>query len=103
MPLFNPVSATSATSSSGNKLTNSLSTTASKIANSNTNRKGLTIHNPLSVTVYIDTADTVTSSACWVPITAGAYFELPTNGIYTGEIWAITASGTGSVNAREFS
>lgn len=83
------------------QLTNTLSTTASSIAG-NTNRKGLTIFNTLSVAVYVDTANTVTSSDFWFKLDAGAYYEMP-EPIYTGALHMICASGTGSVEIRELS
>lgn len=100
MPIYNanPLSQTPA--SSANPLSNSLSNTASKIANANPDRKGMSIYNPLSVTVYIDGRDTVTTSSYMFPLPSKLYYEMPAP-IYTGEIWAVLPSGTGSINVRE--
>jgi hypothetical protein len=104
MPLFN-VSASQSTntqtSGTGTSLTNTLSTTASKIASSNTARKGLTIYNNLSAILYIDTLNAVTASISAVAIPPNAYYEYPYG--YTGDVWGILSTGTGSVQIREYS
>ncbi len=103
MPLSNPSSLSSSISSTtGTSLVNSLSGTASLIAPANVSRKNLTIYNPLLETVYIDVSNAVTSTAYMVPLEPRAYFEFPSIGIYVGDVYAILATGTGSINITEF-
>jgi hypothetical protein len=105
MPLYNPPATFSLpvdTSSSAGELTHSLSNAASMIAPANQNRKGLTIFNTLSQTLYIDVSNAVTTTNYMVPIPPGALYELPATKIYIGALYGILASGTGSVEIREF-
>ncbi|PHJ60237.1 hypothetical protein VF14_11635 [Nostoc linckia z18] len=105
MPLYNPPATFNFpvdSSSTATEVTNSLSTTASEIIPANTNRKGLTIFNTLNQTVYIDAVTGLTTTNYMVAIPAGGFYELPTNKIYTGHFYGILASGTGSVEIREF-
>lgn len=100
MPISDSSSKASTPSSAGAELANTLSTTASKIANSNPNRKGLTIYNSLSVIVYIDITNAVASSNFMMKLQPDAFYEMPFP-LYAGEFWAVTASGTGSFEVRE--
>ncbi|QMS87312.1 hypothetical protein HUN01_06835 [Nostoc edaphicum CCNP1411] len=105
MPLYNPPATFSLpvdTSSSASEITNSLSSTASEIVPANTNRKGLTIFNILNQTLFIDALAGVTTTNYMVAIPAGGFYELPANKIYTGHFYGVIASGTGSVEIREF-
>lgn len=106
MPITNTlnfaVSGSTATASSATEKTNSLSTTASNPITVNANRKGLTIFNTLSVDVFVDIADTVAANNYMFKLPAGSFYEMP-EPIYTGALWLICASGTGSVEIREFS
>ncbi len=101
MPLSNTIQSPSRiTSSQANAITNHLSTTASLIAPANTSRVGLTIFNSLSQTIYLGVSNTVTTSSYMVQIPAGFLYELPLP--YTGDFYAVLASGTGSAQVREF-
>jgi hypothetical protein len=105
MPLYNPPATFSLpvdTSSAGSEITNSLSSTQSVIVPANSARKGLTIFNSLNQTVYIDINSSVSTTNYQFPIPAGGFYELPTNKIYTGAFHGILASGTGSIEIREF-
>ncbi|MBD2365189.1 hypothetical protein H6G36_29230 [Anabaena minutissima FACHB-250] len=104
MPISNPASVAQLqlpTATTGTEVSNSLSDTSSVLAAANTNRKGLAIYNTLSQTVYIDVANTVSESNYWFKLEAGAFYEMP-EPIYTGIIYAMLATGTGSVEVREF-
>ncbi|HIK04597.1 MAG TPA: hypothetical protein IGS40_07780 [Trichormus sp. M33_DOE_039] len=90
------------TASNSTELTNSLSTTASNPIAANSNRKGLTIWNTLSVDVFVDATDTVSSSNYQFKLGANSYYEMPVP-IYTGALWIATASGSGSIEIRELS
>jgi len=101
MPLYNVAPSTSANnSSSENIITDSLSTTATQILAANSNRKGLTVYNPLSSTVYLDGTNAVSTSSYLIPLPPNYYYEFPYN--YQGALWGILASGAGSVQVREF-
>ncbi|WGV25974.1 hypothetical protein [Halotia branconii] len=105
MPLYNPPATFTIpndTSSSTNKVTNSLNETASEIVPANVNRKGLTIFNTLTQNLYLDTVSTVSTNSYMAKIPAGAFYELPANKIYIGSFYGILATGTGSVEIREF-
>jgi hypothetical protein len=103
MPITNPSAQVNfPSSSSASQPTNSLSTTQSVLVASNSNRKGLTIFNSSGVTVFIDYANTVTTSDYAFSLISGAFYEMPMP-IYTGNLHAILASGTASIEVREFS
>ncbi|MCW5315634.1 hypothetical protein GTQ43_17995 [Nostoc sp. KVJ3] len=88
-------------SSSGNKIDNTITTTASAIVNTNTSRNGISFFNNSSTVIYIDTVSTVSSSSYWIKLNPGDYEEAPLP-IYTGQYWAVSASGSASINIREF-
>jgi hypothetical protein len=105
MPLYNPPATFSFpvdSSSSANEIANSLSSTASVIVPANANRKGLTIFNSLNQAIYVDVIASVATTNYMLVIPAGAFYELPANKIYTGAFHGLVASGTGSVEIREF-
>jgi hypothetical protein len=103
MPINNSLNitipSTVVTTTTATPITNSLSTTKTTIP-LNISRKGLTIFNPLSSTVYVDFGTDVTASDYMFKLDSGAYYEMP-QPIYTGAISMILASGTGSVEIRE--
>ncbi|MBG1268253.1 hypothetical protein [Nostoc sp. WHI] len=102
MALYNPPATFTFvdTSSTGSEVANSLSNVGSIIVPANTNRQSLTIFNSLTQTVYIDVTSSVSVTNYMVPIPAGGFYELPIK--YTGAFYGIIASGTGSVEIREF-
>lgn len=102
MPITNPSSVINFPSaSSAAQISNSLSTTQSVLVASNSNRKGLTIFNSSSSIIFIDYANTVTTSDYAFSLVSGAFYEMPMP-IYTGDLHAILASGTASIEVREF-
>ncbi|MBE9208832.1 hypothetical protein IQ244_20255 [Nostoc sp. LEGE 06077] len=105
MPLTNPssnVTVTDQLASTSTRITGATSTTAAQIIPSNTSRLGLTIYNPTSITVYIDTVASPTASQHQFPLSAKGFYEMPDNKIYTGAFYAIAASGTPTLEIREF-
>ncbi|OYE02144.1 hypothetical protein [Nostoc sp. 'Peltigera membranacea cyanobiont' 232] len=88
-------------SSSGSKIDNTITTTASAIVNNNTSRNGISFFNNSSEVVYVDTIPSVSSSSYLVLLNPGDYYEAP-KPIYTGQYWAVTSSGSASINIREF-
>lgn len=101
MPIYLTAGTSTQTpAANANYLANNLTTTASKIASSNPDRKGMTIYNPLAVTVFIDSTNAVSTFTYMFPLAAKAYYEMPAP-IYTGDLWAVCASGSGSLSVRE--
>lgn len=101
MPLYNALdSASQSAANTSTELSNSLSNTASLIAPANINRKGLTIYNTLSVIVFIDTSNAISTSNFMFKLNPNSFYEMPSNS-YTGAFWGILATGTGSVEIRE--
>jgi len=83
------------------KIANNITTTAANIVNSNANRKGLTIFNNSSVDVYIDTVSSVSTSAYMLKLLPNKYYEAPSP-IYTGNYYAVVATGSTAIDIREF-
>ncbi len=83
------------------KIANNITTTAATIVNSNANRKGLTIFNNSSVDVYIDTVSSVSTSAYMLKLLPNKYYEAPSP-IYTGNYYAVVATGSTAIDIREF-
>jgi hypothetical protein len=103
MTITNPIAQVNFSSaSSASQVSNSLSTTQSVLCAANSNRRGLTIFNTSSSTIFIDYSNTVTTSDYAFSLVAGAFYEMPMP-IYTGALHAILSSGTASIEVREFS
>jgi len=90
------------TTDNASVIANNITTTAGTIINSNVNRKGLTVFNNSTQTVYIDTVSTVSATSYSIALAVGDYYEAPAP-IYTGAYWAVVASGSTSINIREYS
>lgn len=88
-------------STNGNKIDNTITTTASAIVNNNTSRNGISFFNNSSEVVYVDTIPSVSSSSYSVLLNPGDYYEAPSP-VYTGQYWAVISSGSASINIREF-
>lgn len=68
---------------------------AKEVAPSNANRKSLTIFNTGSARIFLGYSDTVSlSNNFFLYLDAGDYYEMPTNILYTGDFWAISATNT---------
>ncbi|AKG21269.1 hypothetical protein [Calothrix sp. 336/3] len=105
MPISNPsptFSNTETVSTQAPQISNSLSTTASVLVASNSNRKGLTFFNSSDKTIYVDFSNSVTTSDYAFKLAPDAYYEMP-QPIYTGAFHAILSTGTASIEVREFS
>lgn len=104
MPLNNPstnVTVTDPSSATSTRITGATSTTAAQIIPANENRKGLTIYNPSTITVYIDSIASPTASQHQFYLASKGFYEMPDNKIYTGAFYAIAASGTPTLEIRE--
>lgn len=105
MPLNNPnsnITVTDPSSDTATRISGATSTTAAQLIPANANRKGLTIYNPTSITVYIDTVASPTSTQHQFYLSSKGFYEMPDNKIYTGAFFAIAASGTPTLEIREF-
>ncbi|MCC5641097.1 hypothetical protein LC593_35810 [Nostoc sp. CHAB 5844] len=103
MALYNPpsVTVTTPTSSTSTPTTVAASVTSQTIAAINSNRKGLTIWNDSTATLYIDFDSAASATDFAVKISAGGYYEMPFD--YTGVISGIWSAANGSALVREFS
>ena len=101
MALFNPASVTVAESTSGTSTptTVAASTTSVTILTANSNRKGATIWNDSTATLYLEFGATATTSAFTAKLLAGGYYEVPFN--YTGVISGIWTAANGNALVRE--
>lgn len=76
------------------------SASAVSLASANDGRKGITVYNNADKTMYVGATNAVTSSAFWVLITAGGYWEAPYG--YVGALYGIWATGpTGNALVTE--
>lgn len=101
MALFNPASVTVTESTSGTSTPTSVSSSTSNttILAANSNRKGATIWNDSTATLFIEFGATATSSAYTAKLFAGGYYEVPFN--YTGIISGIWSAANGNALVRE--
>ncbi|QKQ76455.1 hypothetical protein [Nostoc sp. TCL240-02] len=88
-------------SDTSSRIANTITTTASKIVNSNNNRTGISFQNNSLVDVFVDTVNTVKTSSYAVKLAPGDYYEALAP-IYTGSYYAVIASGTASIEIREY-
>lgn len=82
-------------------LINNLSATPSAPIQVNSDRTGLTIFNSLNTTIFVDIFDTVSPASYWFKLDPGDFYEMP-QPVYTGVLWLVLQSGTGSIQIREF-
>ncbi|WP_138500959.1 hypothetical protein [Nostoc sp. PA-18-2419] len=83
------------------KIANNITTIAATIVNANTNRKGLTFFNSSNQNIYIDTNQSVSTSSYMMELEPGDYYESPSP-IYTGNYYAVVATGSTAIDLREF-
>lgn len=101
MPLYTTETVTAlVVSETSTPTTVGLTASPAKLADANPARRGLTIYNPLSSTVYVDYDNGVSDSIHAFPLPPKGYFEMPVP-IYIGEVWGVLATGTGNVEVRE--
>ena len=74
-----------------------VTTTSQKFVSKNPTRTGLLVYNNGSVTVYITSAQNLTSSD-GIPVAAGAEYD---NDDTTAELWIVAASGSQNVRVEE--
>lgn len=100
MPLF-PHQTAVATSTAGTSTPTSVtaSTGSVSLLAANTLRKGATITNASTATLYVEFGATASATAYTVQMGAGDYYEVPAN--YTGAISGIWSAVNGSALVRE--
>lgn len=79
----------------------SLGVIAVKVLSANAERKGGAFFNNATSIVYIAFANTVSAALFTTRMTGFQYFELPER--YTGDVWAIRATGTADLLVTEYS
>ncbi|MEH2261037.1 hypothetical protein [Nostoc sp.] len=101
MALFNPATATLVESTSGTSTPTTVasSTTSGIILAANSNRKGATIWNDSTATLYLEFGATATTSAFTAKLSPSGYFEVPFH--YTGVISGIWSAANGNALVRE--
>lgn len=101
MALYNPASVTvnQPISDTSTPTTVAASTTSQTLIVANSNRKGLTVWNNSTATLYIDFDSAASASDYAVKIAADGYFEMPFN--YTGVISSIWSAANGNALVRE--
>lgn len=70
-------------------------TTSVEILSQNAGRRGLTIFNAHSHTVYIDTVSHNNTSTFMLALASGAYYEMPSPALHNA-LYAIASLGSGS-------
>ncbi|MEH2195678.1 MAG: hypothetical protein V7K98_23970 [Nostoc sp.] len=88
-------------SDSGIKIANNITTTPSTIMNANINRTTAVFSNTSDKDVYIDVVSTVSPTSHLIKLEPTDYYESPAP-VYTGQYWAVTASGSTAIDVREF-
>lgn len=83
-----------------NEIENVISNNASCIVNANLNRQGITFFNSSDTNVFLDVKSQVSTSSCMVKLEPGDYYEPPVP--YSGAYYALTASGSTTIDIREF-
>lgn len=101
MALFNPASVTVTESTSGTSTPTTVASSATNatILAANSNRKGATIWNDSTATLFIEFGTTATTSAFTAKLYAGGYYEVPFH--YTGVISGIWSAANGNALVRE--
>lgn len=101
MALFNPASVTLTESTSGTSTPTTVvaSISSTTILAANSNRKGMTLWNDSTATLYLEFGAIATASAFVAKISASGYYELPFH--YTGVISGIWSAANGNAFVRE--
>ncbi|WP_445629267.1 hypothetical protein [Nostoc sp. DSM 114167] len=101
MALYNPATAilVESTSSTSTPTTVDASTTSETILAANSNRKGATIWNDSTATLYLEFGATATTSAFTAKLNPSGYYEVPFH--YTGVISGIWSAANGNALVRE--
>ena len=79
----------------------SAATSATSLKAENNSRKGLTVYNDSSASLYLGSSSSMTTSAFIVKMAAGDYYEFPFG--YVGAVYGLWSSATGAARVTEFS
>jgi hypothetical protein len=101
MALYNPASVTISESTSGTSTPTTVASSATSVTilASNSNRKGATIWNDSTATLFLEFGATATTSAFTAKLSPSGYFEVPFH--YTGVISGIWSAANGNALVRE--
>lgn len=102
MPLYNPASVTVPPSISTTATPTSVTANTTSVAflAANSARKGTTIWNNSTASLYVELGTTATTSVFTARVAAGGYYEIPFT--YTGAISGIWDANNGNALIREF-
>lgn len=103
MPLSNPANVTvnMPTSATVTPSTVTSATTSNTLLAANSSRKGVSIWNNSTATLYVELGATASSTVYTVKLDAGGYYETPYG--YTGAIAGSWSAANGNALVREFS
>lgn len=101
MALYNPssVTVTLPSSDTSTPTTVAASATSTTVLAANSNRRGATIWNESTATLYLKFGATASTTAFTVKLSAGGYYEVPFN--YTGVISGIWSAANGNALVEE--
>ncbi|MEH2250067.1 hypothetical protein [Nostoc sp.] len=99
MALFNPPVIIESTSDTATPTTVPASTTSETILAANSNRKGATIWNESTATLYLEFGAAAAANAFIVKLNPKGYYEVPFH--YTGVISGLWSAANGNALVRE--
>ncbi|MEH2425865.1 MAG: hypothetical protein V7K48_34690 [Nostoc sp.] len=99
MGLYNPPVVTESTSSTSTPTTVASSTTSETILAANSNRKGATIWNDSTATLYLEFGAIAGTNAFIAKLNPSGYYEVPFR--YTGVISGLWSAANGNALVRE--
>ena len=99
MALYSLSSNSQVVSSSGKNTPVNVLATVTALVFADPSRRGMTLQNLGNKTVYVGFSNAVTISNYAISIDPNAAYEFPVP--FTGPLWAISQSGTNSVNVVE--
>lgn len=99
MPLSNPATIQAPVSTLATSSTIAAAVASTVLLAANAARKGATIYNNSTATLYIDLDNAVTTAAYTAQLAPGGYYEVPYN--FTGDISGIWSAANGNALVRE--
>lgn len=77
-------------------------TSSTQLLAANTSRKGMSVFNESTATLYLAFAGSASITAYSVQIPTNAFFEMPASPTYTGAIFGIWSAANGNARLTEF-
>lgn len=99
MPLSNPATIVTPTSTAATSSTVAAAIASTLLLAANGNRKGGTIWNASTATLYLDLDSAASTAAYAAQLSPGGYYEVPFG--YVGDISGIWSAANGSAHVRE--